>query len=97
MMNWLAEILPLFFVRWYSRKYLMRMNLGSHLVTNPRNGIFLCVNEQYREGDPRFSSDYCTHSPTERHAYSEHEGYRKHKRKGLRACVWCGANETIQL
>lgn len=55
MMNWLAELLPLFFVRWYSRKYLGRLTLGDHEVTNPRAGVFLCTGSQYKNPE-RFRS-----------------------------------------
>lgn len=99
-MNWLAEILPLAFIRWYSRKYISRMQVGNHLVTNPREGVFICVASQYSATDPAFiRQGECLRSPTETHAFSEHEGARlsNYKVKGLKACVWCGQFETIQM
>lgn len=42
-MNWIAELLPLFFARWYSRKYLETFNVGNCLFTNPRPGIYVRI------------------------------------------------------
>jgi hypothetical protein len=41
MMNWLAEIMPLFFVRWYAQKYGERQQLGDETVIHIRPDIFV--------------------------------------------------------
>ncbi len=42
-MNWLAELLPLFVIRWYCHKYLSRSKVGDMIVANPRKGVFVEV------------------------------------------------------
>jgi hypothetical protein len=49
-MRWIAEILPLCFVRWFALKKLERLAIGEYVVTNPRAGIFVVVAR--RDGKP---------------------------------------------
>lgn len=44
-MSWLAELLPLWFVRWYSDEHCERFNIGHHIMTCPRPGVFICASE----------------------------------------------------
>jgi len=42
-MTWLAELLPLCFVRWYAQRCLERKRAGPRLFTRPRPGIQIDV------------------------------------------------------
>jgi hypothetical protein len=48
-MNWLAEIMPLFFVRWYANRYCERFQLDGSVYTDPRPGVLIQINFKRRK------------------------------------------------
>ena len=40
-MNWIAELLPLCFVRWYTRKFIERFNACDRTMASPREGVWI--------------------------------------------------------
>lgn len=44
-MNWIAELLPLFFVRWYAHKYVEREPIRDATVMRVRPGVFISLKD----------------------------------------------------
>lgn len=42
-MNWLAELMPLFVIRWYARRYCERFNFAGDVYTDPRRGVLIKI------------------------------------------------------
>mgnify|MGYP003395682938 CR=1 FL=1 len=42
-MKCVTELLPLFFIRWYSEKYLERFNIDNKIMASPRPGVYIEV------------------------------------------------------
>jgi len=44
-MSWLAELMPLFFVRWYALRYCERVRVGNVSYARVRPGVLVEVGE----------------------------------------------------